>query len=177
MSHTQRLTFTIGQVDSVDVIAIWNCWRLCSTGRHWFSLVCVRKLNSTTHNVLYVCIAMANYGKFKFFIAIWTAEHSSNLSMDVNVLFSIANGLPAAGFVDRWSVATSQPIAPSTMWNGRCGCFGLRYSKPICMVRAGRLDLALWLHLSTPILAMLLQITPFPTTVTPTWISQSHSSR
>lgn len=115
VSHTQRLTFTIGQVDSVDVVPSGTVGVSAQPGDSTGFSIGVRNTGNSAAQYTMSCTSESQWQ-----IMLGNSNSSSlefeplnilqDLSMDVNVFVpSVANGLPAAGFVDEVTCVVTSP--------------------------------------------------------------------
>ncbi len=115
VSHTQRLTFTIAQVDSVDVVAAGTVGVTAEPGDNTGFSIGVRNTGNSAAQYTMTCSSSSQWQ-----IMLGNSNSSSlefeplnilqDLSMDVNVFVpSVANGLPAAGYVDQVTCVVTSP--------------------------------------------------------------------
>lgn len=115
VSHTQRLTFTIGQVDSVDVVPSGTVGVSAQPGESTGFSIGVRNTGNSAAQYTMACTSASQWQ-----IMLGNSNSSSlefeplnilqDLSMDVNVFVpSVANGIPASGFVDQVTCVVTSP--------------------------------------------------------------------
>ena len=115
VSHTQRLTFTIGQVDSVDVVPSGTVGVSAKPGESTGFSIGVRNTGNSAAQYTMSCSSASQWQ-----IMLGNSNSSSlefeplnilqDLAMDVNVIIpSVSNGLPSAGFIDQVTCVVTSP--------------------------------------------------------------------
>ena len=119
VSHTQRLTFTIDQVDSVDVVPSGTVGVSAAPGDSTGFSIGVRNTGNSAAQYTMSCSSASQWQ-----IMLGNSNSSSlefeplnilqDLSMDVNVFVpGVSNGVPAAGFVDQVTCVVTSPTDAS----------------------------------------------------------------
>ena len=115
VSHTQRLTFTIDQVDSVDVVPSGTVGVEAQPGESTGFSIGVRNTGNSAAQYTMSCTSASQWQ-----IMLGNSNSSTlefeplnilqDLSMDVNVFVpGVANGQPAAGFIDQITCVVTSP--------------------------------------------------------------------
>ena len=118
VSHTQRLTFTIDQVDSVDVVPSGTLGVSAQPGESTGFSIGVRNTGNSAAQYTMSCSSASQWQ-----IMLGNSNSSSrefeplnilqDLSMDVNVFVpSVADGQPTAGFIDEVTCVVTSPTDP-----------------------------------------------------------------
>ncbi len=119
VSHTQRLTFTIDQVDSVDVVPSGTVGVEAQPGGSTGFSIGVRNTGNSAAQYTMSCVSASQWQ-----IMLGNSNSSTlefeplnilqDLSMDVNVFVpAVADGQPAAGYVDQITCVVTSPTDPS----------------------------------------------------------------
>ncbi len=119
VSHTQRLTFTIEQVDSVDVVPSGTVGVQAQPGESTGFSIGVRNTGNSAAQYTMSCSSASQWQ-----IMLGNSNSSTlefeplnilqDLSMDVNVFVpSVSNGQPSAGFSDQVTCVVTSPTDPT----------------------------------------------------------------
>ena len=119
VSHTQRLTFTIGQVDSVDVVPSGTVGVSAQPGDSTGFSIGVRNTGNSAAQYTMSCSSSSQWQ-----IMLGNSNSSSlefeplnilqDLSMDVNVFVpGVTDGQPTAGYMDQVTCVVTSPTDPS----------------------------------------------------------------
>jgi len=119
VSHTQRLTFTIDQVDSVDVVPSGTVGVQAQPGGNTGFSIGVRNTGNSAAQYTMSCTSASQWQ-----IMLGNSNSSTlefeplnilqDLSMDVNVFVpNVADGQPAAGFIDQITCVVTSPTDPT----------------------------------------------------------------
>lgn len=119
VSHTQRLTFTIDQVDSVDVVPSGTVGVSAQPGDNTGFSIGVRNTGNSAAQYTMTCSSSSQWQ-----IMLGNSNSSSlefeplnilqDLSMDVNVFIpSVSDGQPAVGYIDQVTCVVTSPTDPS----------------------------------------------------------------
>ena len=119
VSHTQRLTFVIDQVDSVDVVPSGTVGVTAQPGDDTGFSIGVRNTGNSAAQYTMTCTSSSQWQ-----IMLGNSNSSSlefeplnilqDLSMDVNVFVpDVADGQPAAGYIDEVTCVVTSPTDPT----------------------------------------------------------------
>ncbi|MGB1364793.1 MAG: S8 family serine peptidase [Candidatus Poseidoniaceae archaeon] len=119
VSHTQRLTFTIEQVDSVDVVPSGTVGVQAQPGDDTGFSIGVRNTGNSAAQYTMSCTSASQWQ-----IMLGNSNSSTlefeplnilqDLSMDVNVFVpSVADGQPSAGYIDQVTCVVTSPTDPT----------------------------------------------------------------
>ena len=119
VSHTQRLTFVIDQVDSVDVVPSGTVGVTAQPGDDTGFSIGVRNTGNSAAQYTMTCTSSSQWQ-----IMLGNSNSSSlefeplnilqDLSMDVNVFVpEVADGQPAAGYIDEVTCVVTSPTDPT----------------------------------------------------------------